>query len=176
MALKPAQGVRRAAQLRLTPFDPTCAELLVSWVRDEQETLWLAPKTAPPLNADHVRRWNLPGHEQLQLIRPGRPTPLAYGELNRLNRANGHFWLGHLIVPPARRGHGLGRELTRQLLNRAFNLYGAQQVSLVVFPANRPAIACYRAAGMRPNGYEEHDLPAYGRHVHLLRMVATPGA
>lgn len=133
----------------------------------------MAPRTVPPLTADEIRRWKLPGHEPLQLIDAGAAVPCAYGELNVLNRPRGHYWLGHLIVDPTRRGHGLGQELTRRLLERAFWRHGAREVSLVVFRENLGAIACYRAAGMQPVGYEEHDLPAYGCRVALLRFSAT---
>ena len=81
-----------------------------------------------------------------------------------------HFWLGHLIVDPRQRGRGLGTHLTRLLLERAFNQQGARRVTLVVFPENHRALACYRAAGLREAGAEIHYFPPCDRRVRLLKM------
>jgi ribosomal protein S18 acetylase RimI-like enzyme len=59
------------------------------------------------------------------------------------------------------------------LLHRAFHLRGARRVSLVVFPENRVAVACYRAAGMHDDAFETHYFPAYRRRARLLRLAAT---
>lgn len=173
MAVMPTQSDTRTARLRLEAFHPAHADLVLSWVRDERDAYWFAPKTPPPLTADHIRRWKRPGHEPLQLVDGGRATPIAYGELNVLNAHHGNYWLGHLIVDPQRRRCGIGRALTELLLRRAFCRYAARRVCLVVFPENRAAVACYRAAGMCEDGYEEHALGAYGHRVALLRMAAT---
>lgn len=163
---------KAAPPVWLEPFDPRQAECVASWVRSDQEAYWLAPKTTPPLTAQRIRCWALPNHEALQLRTPEGAAPLAYGELNLLNGSRRHFWLGHLIVDPDCRGRGLGRELTRRLLQRAFYRRGAQKVSLVVFPENVDAIACYRAAGLHDDGAEEHLLAAYDCRARLLRMSA----
>jgi len=157
----------------LVPFEPVWAELVLSWVRDAQEMYWLAPKTVPPLTVAEILSWKRPGHSPYLLMQPGRPQPLGYGELNRMSDAPRQYWLGHLIVDPAERGKGHGKELTRLLLREAFDQRGARRVTLVVFPENRAAVACYRAAGMREDGHEWHAFPAYGREECLLRLAAV---
>ena len=67
-------------------------------------------------------------------------------------------------------GRGLGTHLTRLLLERAFNQQGARRVTLVVFPENHRALACYRAAGLREAGAEMHYFPPCDRRVRLLKM------
>ena len=174
MGLKPTIREQQASSYRLESFQPVHAHLVASWIRDDREAFWLAPKTRPPITANDVRSWNRPGHEALQLVDNRGGAPLAYGELNILNAERGNFWLGHLIVNPDRRGHGLGQELTRRMLWRARAYYGARQVCLVVFPENTAAIGCYRAAGFRDDGFEVHDLRAYEVRVQLLRMAIHP--
>ena len=171
MALLPISTQTDNTARRLTAFVATNAELVASWIHDDREAYWFAPKTVPPITPHDIRAWNIPQHEPLQLVGGNSTFPLAYGELNILNLENSHYWLGHLIVAPERRGCGLGYELTRLLLKRAFSHHGAHQVSLVVFPENKQAIACYRAAGFYQDGYEKHHLPHYLRQVRLLRMV-----
>ena len=172
MALKPIDVQPLEAALRIEPFNPTYADLVLSWVQDAREAYWLAPKTAPPLTTAHIRAWAAAAYQPLLFARAGWARPVAYGELNILSGPRRHYWLGHLILDPTWRGRGLGRAFTRLLLARSFSCCGAQAVSLVVFPENLRAIACYRAAGLYDDGYEVHVLPPYDRRVRLLRMTA----
>ena len=169
--LVPGPGCPEALDLR--PFDPRYAGLVASWARGPLETYWLAPRTEPPLTARKVREWADPAHRPYMLVAPGQPTPLGYGELNLLHGRRHEYWLGHLVVDPEQRGRGFGRQLTVLLLQRAFHQFGAWYVSLVVFPENVAAVACYRAAGMREDGFEIHTFPAYGSRERLLRFIAT---
>lgn len=105
------------------------------------------------------------------LIRGESAEPVAYGELNVLDRGYRSHWLGHLVVAPHARGQGLGRALTELLLARAFEVHESRRVTLVVFRENQSAIACYRKAGMRPDGFEHHFFEPYNRGARLLRMA-----
>jgi len=173
MAVVPRNKQRAIPQSWLVPFDRSWAELVVSWVRDANEAYWLAPKTPPPLTSLSILRWRAPDHHRYLLMEDGCPEPVAYGELNRMTGGARRYWLGHLVVDGQRRGQGYGLQLTRLLLEEAFERRGARQVTLVVFPENKAALACYRAAGMRDDGWETHDFPAYTRRATLVRLVAT---
>jgi [ribosomal protein S18]-alanine N-acetyltransferase len=173
VALKPGRRKTRLPRYNLEQFDPAHAELVASWIRDAREAYWVAPKTPPPVTAEAVRSWNRPGHQQLQLVPAAGRPPVAYGELNVLHVDRGLYWLGHLIVAPRQRGRGIGQALTKALLARAFKLYAAVEVTLVVFPENATARACYKNAGMHEDGWEVHQLAAYRRRVRLLRMTAS---
>jgi RimJ/RimL family protein N-acetyltransferase len=170
MAAVPIRTKPQIVRARLMPFEDEHAARVASWVLDEREAYLLAPRTLPPLTAEKVRDWAGPGRQQFSLVESGRKRPVGYGELNVLRTEERHFWLGHLIVDPRRRGRGLGTRLTRLLLERAFNQQGARRVTLVVFPENRRAVACYRAAGLGEAGFEVHYFPPYDRQVRLLKM------
>jgi ribosomal protein S18 acetylase RimI-like enzyme len=172
MAVRPDTTSAAADPCRLAPFQVAYADRVLSWIRTAEEAFWLAPRTKPPLTAEEVLHWQTPGHRAFLLYRRRDAEPRGYGELNQLQGFHDRYWLGHLIVDPDCRGAGLGRQLTRLLLAEAFQRHRARDVTLVVFPDNRQAIACYRAAGMRTAGYETHDFPAYQKRVRLLRMVA----
>lgn len=95
-----------------------------------------------------------------------------------MNRLAGHertYWLGHLLVDPARRGLGVGRALTERLLRYAFARLNARRVTLVVFPENAVAIACYRAAGLHLDGHESHFFPNCESTVRMVRMAVMAG-
>lgn len=171
MAVEP-QPPKTAFTCRLEPFHPRHADLVMSWVRDAREAYWIAPRTPPPLTADQVLNWQTPGHQPYLLYSSLRAMPVAYGELNMLGMGTARYWLGHLIVAADLRGKGLGQHLTRQLLEEAFLRRRAREVSLVVFPDNHQAIACYEKVGLRHAGFETHDFPAYKQRVRLVRMVA----
>ncbi len=173
MAAFPKPRRRTAPIYRLVPFNPPWADRVVSWVCNAQETYWLAPQTPPPLTATRLLSWQKPGHHPFLLFEPGDQQPIGYGELNELTGGYRQYWLGHLIVDPARRGRGYGKLLAQMLLREAFEQRGARRVTLVVFPENERAVACYRAAGMHDDDYETHDFPAYRRRESLLRLAAT---
>lgn len=157
---------------RLAPFEPRQAALIASWVSSPQDALWVAPHTPPPITASSVLHWQDQGRSGHVLL-DAHGAPVGYGELNVQDASLGHYWLGHILTDPSLRGRGIGRALTRRLLQRGFGLLGARRITLVVFPENAAAIACYRAAGLRDDGWETHDFPPYARRDTLLRMAVN---
>ena len=59
---------------------------------------------------------------------------------------------GYVIVAPSKRGMGYGKQMLELGLKFAFEIYGAEEVSLGVFDNNRPAFHCYQSLGFRENG------------------------
>lgn len=175
MAVNPNTRQTRP-RCRLVPFRVAHARQVLAWVASPQEAYWLAPRTRPPLSTRTVLHWQEPGHQAFLLLRSKNDQPVGYGELNELTGQPNRYWLGHLIVDPAHRGHGFGVQLTRLLIERAFYRHGARDVTLVVFPENTAAIACYQTAGMHQAGFETHAFPAYGQTVQLLRMAVRAPA
>ncbi|QOJ15825.1 MAG: GNAT family N-acetyltransferase [Planctomycetia bacterium] len=181
MAVRPVHSVDSrvsrapaALALRLRSFETPDAGVVAGWARTASEGYWLAPRTSPPLTAEKVCDWGRGGRQQWVLCERGSAgVLLAYGELNLLNAARRSFWLGHIVVDPQRRGYGLGTEITRRLLERAFVHCAASSVTLVVFPTNRSAVRAYQAAGMRADGFEDHEFEAYGRTERLARFMMT---
>ncbi|TWT46098.1 Mycothiol acetyltransferase [Phycisphaerae bacterium RAS1] len=173
MAARPTIYRPNVRRLRLDPFFSQAAEQVASWVRTEQDAFWLAPSSAPPITPATIRGWQSPGRQPLLLTDGEAGVIVGYGEMNVLNTAERSYWLGHLIIDPAQRSRGLGKQLTRLLLLNAFHRHAARKVTLIVFPENRHAVAAYRAAGLFDECYEEHDFPAYRLRKELLRMTAT---
>ena len=172
MAIQPVDRLT-APLLELRPFHADCAGRVVSWVQGDNELFDLAPRSLPPLTAENVRAWQLPGRRGLLLCEGGQADPIGYGELNLLNAIEREYWLGHIIIDPARRGVGLGLEFVRLLVQTAFSEHGARIVSLVVVPTNTAAISCYRAAGFRDIARENHYFAGRRKRSRLLRMSIT---
>ena len=163
-------GTIQATQLRA--FDPRCAGLVVSWVRTPQELFHLAPKTAPPLTVAKVLGWRRPQGQPLLLWPAEGELPLGYAELNPMKSDSRHLWLGHVVLDPRCRGKGEGRRFVQALLRWGEEELGARRVSLVVFPDNQAAVACYLKAGFSLRGDEYHRFEPDGPRHRLLRFEA----
>lgn len=156
-----------APGFNLQRFEPRFAANVVSWVRNARELFWLAPRTAYPLTPAKIVGWTRDCGTAFLLSTDDDPEPCAYGELNASRRNPLNMWLGHLLVDTHHRQKGVGRQLTRLLVDEAFRRCGAEQLALVVFPDNLPAIRCYMNCGFRLRG-EEHQCLGTGRDRHRL--------
>lgn len=172
MAVEPVESrTARRPRGELRAFRAQDAPCVAGWI-GPADAYWLAPRSRPPLTVQSVLSWGGSDGRRFVLVRPGG-APVAYGEINRLSFSRRTWWLGHLIVDPDQRGRGYGRLLAGRLIERAFETCGASRVTLVVFPENTAAIACYRAVGMRDDGFETHYFPHYRRRVRLLRLAIS---
>ena len=80
--------------------------------------------------------------------------------------------IGFVIIDPARRGCGTGKEMLLLGLRYAFDTYGAKKVSLGVFENNEPAYFCYKAAGFKevvPDGTKTY--PVMGEEWKCKEMI-----
>ncbi len=143
---------------------------MATWVRSEQDLTWLAPGTPPPLTARKVLAWRNEFCSPQVLIAEDEPVPCGYCELNRMRSNPARYWLGHVILKPSHRGQGIGRLLVELLLRQAFAERNAAGVSLVVFPDNAAAIACYERCGFVVTRQEHHQFKRTGQRHRLLRM------
>jgi ribosomal-protein-alanine N-acetyltransferase len=62
---------------------------------------------------------------------------------------HGAVHLGRLVVAPAARGRGLGRELCTQLITAALQATGARVVTLRAYRDNVAAVKLYESLGFR---------------------------
>lgn len=160
----------QAALCYIEPFEPSWAPTVAAWVQSEQELLWLAPATAPPLTAAKVANWSRDGRRAYVLRLNGLAEPIGYAELGPMPGRARQMWVGHFIIAPPRRRQGLGKRFLRLLLARAFGPLGANDVCLIVFPDNHAAIRCYQAVGFKPAGQERRYFEPTGCEHALIRM------
>ncbi len=158
----------------LRPFDPTLAATVVSWVPTDQDLLWLAPRTDPPLTPQKVLDWRGERNTMYLLYGDDSSAPCGYGEVNRIKSSSEQLWLGHIIVDPEVRGRGIGLRFVNLLLGQAFGVPDIQSVSLVVFPDNLSAVGCYLKAGFNCTRVEYHRFRP-NRKRRMLRMDVLRG-
>lgn len=154
----------------LCDFDAMAAPLVATWTQDDHELFWLAPSTPPPLTAAKVLNWLNTDVTALLFKRDQVAEPLGYLELNLMPAQTRHLWMGHCVIRPGERGRHLGQIMVALALDEAFLLRRAETVSLVVFPENSPALACYRSVGFVTIGEQSKDFATTGRTHRLLRM------
>jgi len=155
----------------ITPFDKLTAPLIATWVCDDRELLWLAPKTHPPITAQKIIAWTDTRGNPLLFYRDGEPNPVGYAELNPMPQQKKHLWMGHFIIQPESRGTGLGRIFVDLMLEYAFENLKVSRISLVVFPDNLAAIGCYRSTGFVDSGRQLKYFYPTGQQYSLVLMT-----
>ena len=85
-------------------------------------------------------------------------------------------WLLGLYVAPEARGQGIGRGLCAELVRRAREIPGLEQLLLGVGAGNAPAQAVYAGLGFRRYGVEPHAVKIGGRYVDedLMALALQP--
>ena len=169
------QELIRRGEWFLTPFDALLAPMVAGWAREGRDLFWLAPRTPPPLTPSKVVGWVTPEGRPMLFWQHRNPEPLGYLELNPMPSDYGHYWLGHCVVDPARRGNGSGRCMIHLSLELAFHVRRASRVSLVVFPDNVAAIRCYRRVGLIDAGDQYKFFVTTGTQHRKQQMTDDSG-
>ena len=146
--------------LRLRPFRTPDAKTIITWTSEAEEFYkWSAgimgdyPVSEKRLleavsaREDNTRYFPLVAFDENGLV--GFFTVRTPGEDDRKVR------FGYVIVNPAKRGQGYGKQMLNLGLKFMFEIYGADEVSLGVFDNNTSARNCYNSVGFKENGVRE---------------------
>ncbi|HKR94292.1 MAG TPA: GNAT family N-acetyltransferase [Candidatus Angelobacter sp.] len=87
---------------------------------------------------------------------------------NGKERHKGHVW--GVYVCPEQRGKGVGKALMQEIIRRAREIEGIEQITLVA-SAGFPAQKLYEAVGFKSYGIEPHSLKIGNRYVDDVLMV-----
>ena len=134
-----------SARLRIRPYQPSDADAILSWCRDEQSFYrWSAGILGPyPASREALRF--------VESLMPFTACDEAgIAGFFTLRHPDGNpevMRFGFVIVDPAKRGLGYGKAMLRLGLQFAFERCGARRATLGVFENNLPAFHCYRSVG-----------------------------
>ena len=133
--------------IRIRPYKSSDADIILSWCRDEKSFYqW----SAGVLGDYPITRDDFSFVEELMPFTAFDESGiLGFFTFRKPNDSYNELRFGFVIVDPERRGQGLGKAMLRQGLNFAFELYGADKVSLGVFENNPSAYYCYKAIGFK---------------------------
>ena len=153
--------------LRLRPYKHCDAERIAGWITDRDvflkwggERFGEFPVTAETIDRKYTR-------ENGDCAEPDNFFPwVAFDDENSVV---GHFIMryingdrrilrfGWVVVDSAARGKGYGTAMLRAGLKYAFEILGAEAVTIGVFEGNEPAHRCYRKAGFADKGIRESE-------------------
>ena len=139
--------------IRIRPYKQSDEEKILSWC-DSEDTFfkWTFGLLGDyPVTSEKFRKTS----EYMQFIAVDDDEPVGYFIARNPNGNLNELRFGYGIVKPDRRNQGVGKEMLRQGLVYAFEIYGADRVTLGVYDKNENAIACYTSVGFRETGVRE---------------------
>lgn len=158
-----------SAVAELTDLDDAAAATVVGWVCSAQELALVAgPNLQWPLTAEQLLD---SGHARSLRVLLDDGAPVAFGTTRVVP---GSVRLGWILVDPARRGEGWGRELLTRLIADTRQQHGPVTLSLAVFAHNQPALQLYRSLGFNEQPPVPSDVAGY--HWHKIEMELPPPA
>jgi ribosomal protein S18 acetylase RimI-like enzyme len=139
----------------LEPFRPSDAAEIARWASSAEEARrWGGHDLLWPLDPRVLKAWHADSDVRPFVLRE-QEALLAYGEL-WIDDDEREVELARIIVPPERRGSGVGRLLVSRLLEQAART-GHPAAFVRVVPENAAALVCYRAAGFMPVSAHERQ-------------------
>lgn len=145
--------------MKLRKYQKEDADIICGWIRDEKSLYqWSSDRLGKfPLSGDDLNK-----HYQ-SVLPGGRFIPMT--AVDESGRVTGHFFIrypdekddrtvrfGFIIVDPAIRGRGNGREMLKAAIDYARRALNAERIILGVFANNDSARYCYQSVGFRPAG------------------------
>ena len=103
--------------VQLQPFDPALAGQISTWTTSADEVNAWSSRFDDRVPPEVIARWSEPDDVEAY-VGIVNATVIAYGEL-WLDPDEGEVELARLLIEPSRRGRGLGRDLTRSLVEQA---------------------------------------------------------
>lgn len=142
--------------LKLRPYKACDAETIISWCKDEVSfRKWTSdrydkyPITADDMNHKYIDlNGDCPDADNFYAMTAFDESGVVGSIILRYtDEARSVVRLGFVIVDDSKRGKGYGKRMIAQALKFAFELLGAEKVTIGVFDNNEPAYRCYRSMG-----------------------------
>lgn len=145
------------------------------WLTDSDVNRVLSSGSSMPRSpislSDALAYWSADAADHVGFtIMSSDDVPIGAVQLADIDPWARHAELGIFIGDPACRGHGLGTEAMRLLLDFAFRQLNLHKVWLTVDADNDPAIRCYVRLGFRRDGVQRDAIYRDGRYLDRLLM------
>lgn len=165
-------------ELRLRPYKPCDAECIVSWIKDEDDLRkWSSDRFGDyPITSEDINNKYIGNNGDC--IESDNFYPLtAFDEsgvvghliLRYTDEEKKVIRFGFVIVDDSKRGKGYGKQMLTLAIKYAFDIFGAEKITLGVFDNNKSAYYCYKAAGFKENG-EEMFCELFGEQWRIVEM------
>ena len=140
--------------LRMRPYKPCDAKYIAGWITEERLFYqWSAGKMGEyPLTEEmlkaHCGQYDDSDSFWGMTALDGEGVPRGWMIMRFLDQKKRDLRFGFIVVDPAMRGKGYGKEMLLLAQRYAFDILKADRVSLGVFANNPKAMYCYQAAGL----------------------------
>ncbi len=156
------KGIREM-KLRLRQYKPCDADRIVSWIKDEDALRkWSADRFGNfPITSEDINNKYFNNNGDCTEDDNFYPVT-AFDEdgvvghliLRYTDKEKKVIRFGFVIVDDSKRGKGYGRQMLTLAIKYAFDIFGAEKITLGVFDNNQSAYRCYKAAGFTETGEE----------------------
>jgi ribosomal-protein-alanine N-acetyltransferase len=121
-------------------------DVIASWIPDADACLrWAGPRVGFPFSVEELTQILTAAGSAGVCLEADDEDPCGFGQY--WSRDDETVHLGRLIVAPACRGKGLGRELCVRLIRRVVDVTGARAITLRVYRDNMTAVTLYQSLG-----------------------------
>lgn len=148
------------------PVEEKDIPIICGFPQSEDELFFLFPKASYPLMPSQL----------LKAIESRSDSTVVERDGEVVGFANFYRWepggccsIGNVIVPPAARGHGVGRYLIKKMIGLAFSRHRASEVKVSCFNGNVVGLLLYTKLGFQPFAVEERQNKR-GNRVALIHM------
>lgn len=169
-------------ELKLRPYKPEDAKTIVSWIKDERALRkWSSDRYGEyPITAEDMNYKYLECNGDCEepdnfypLTAVDADGPVGHLILRYTNGEKTTIRLGFIIVDDTKRGMGYGKKMIQMAMQYAFDMLGAEQLTLGVFENNPSAYYCYKAAGFKEIEMEQDFVfEILGEKWRCIEMVA----
>lgn len=145
-------------QLKLRPYKPRDAEVIVTWIKDERALRkWSSDRYGEyPITAEDINYKYLECNGDCEeadnfypMTAADENGPVGHLILRYTNAEKTTIRLGFIIVDDRKRGMGYGKRMIQMAIHYAFDMLKAEKITLGVFDNNSAAYDCYKAAGFQ---------------------------
>jgi len=145
------------------------------WICDPQVTAYMNPGLGVPSSAlevkEAIRRYAQSSQDRISFtVTTQEGHPLGVAQFIHLDLWARKAEFAILVGEAEYRGKGYGEEITRLMLQFAFNRLNLHKVWLTVDEDNVPGIRCYEKVGFRHDGILRDEIYKNGRYVNRLIM------
>lgn len=167
--------------LRMRPYKAEDAKTIVTWLKDEATFhKWGSNRWQNfPITAEDMNRKYFDLNGDCAEADNFYPMTFFDGEgvaghliMRFTDECRKTLRLGFIVVDESKRGLGYGKKMLALSLKFAFELFGAERVTLGVFDCNMPAYYCYKAAGFKEVEVSEKETFTFGGEVWQVLELA----
>lgn len=164
--------------LRLRQYKPCDADYIVSWIKDENTLRkWSLdrfgdfPITSKDINNKYIEN-NGDCIEQdnfYPLIAFDESGVVCHLILRYTDAEKKVIRFGFVIMDDSKRGKGYGKQMLTLAKQYAFDIFGAQKITIGVLENNTPAYYCYKSVGFKENG-EDMFCELFGEQCRIIEL------